>query len=71
MNTIVEKSMLGRAWVVSDCDGTSNDDDLMRCVLRNRGVADADTEKFLRIKKNEEDGRYDIIKSGQQKRKKS
>lgn len=47
LKTIVEKSMLGRAWVVSDCNGTSNDDDLMRCVLRNRGVADSDTEKFL------------------------
>ena len=47
LKTIVEKSMLGRAWVVSDCNDTSNDDDLMRCVLRNRGVADSDTEKFL------------------------
>ena len=47
MKTIVEKSMLGRAWVVSDCNDTSNDDDLMRCVLRNRGIADSDTEKFL------------------------
>ena len=47
LKTIVEKSMLGRAWVVSDCNDTSNDDDLMRCVLRNRGIADSDTEKFL------------------------
>lgn len=38
--------MLGRAWIVSDCDATS-DDDLMRCVLHNRGVDDADAEKFL------------------------
>jgi single-stranded-DNA-specific exonuclease len=38
--------MLGRAWVVSDCDEIS-DNDLVRCVLRNRGVADSDTEKFL------------------------
>lgn len=47
LKTIVEKSMLGRAWVVSDCNDTSNDDDLMRCVLHNRGVVDSDTEKFL------------------------
>jgi len=46
LKTIVEKSMLGRAWVVSDCDEIS-DNDLVRCVLRNRGVADSDTEKFL------------------------
>ncbi len=36
-----------------------------------RFITKTDAEKFLRIKKKEEDGRYDIIKSGQQKRKKS
>ena len=33
--------------MVSDCDDTSNDDDLMRCVLHNRGVDDDNIEKFL------------------------
>ena len=47
MKTIVEISMLGRAWVASDCSDTVDTDNLMRCVLRNRGVDDADMEKFL------------------------
>ncbi len=47
LKTIVEKSMLGRAWVASDCDDTVGEDGLMRCVLHNRGVDDTDIEKFL------------------------
>ena len=47
MKTIVEKSMLGRAWVVSDSSSKFGDDDLVQTVLHNRGVADADMEKFL------------------------
>ena len=49
MRKIVEKSMLGRAWVVADDDNYSGtgEDELLRHVLSNRGISDADAEKFL------------------------
>ena len=45
----MEKSILGRAWVVADdnnCSGVG-EDDLLRHILLRRGIADADMEKFL------------------------
>ena len=47
MRTIVEKSVLGKAWVVDDeCFDTSGD--LIKKILARRGVeSDADVEKFL------------------------
>ena len=44
MKTIVEKSMLGKAWVVA-YDNLDNNDDLVDKILAGRGVADV--AKFL------------------------
>ena len=47
MSRIVEKSMLGKAWV-SAYDDVCGTDDLLNKVLASRGiVSDADVEKFL------------------------
>lgn len=47
MSRIVEKSMLGKAWV-SAYNDVCNTDDLLKRVLASRGiVSDADVEKFL------------------------
>lgn len=52
MRKIVEKSMLGKAWVVSDDYGLNqkfnNADELVKTILVSRGiVSDGDIEKFL------------------------
>ena len=49
MKKIVEKSMLGRAWVASDDSNSPfvGDDDLLRHVLVARGIAESDIPKFL------------------------
>ena len=49
MKTIVEKSMLGRAWVVSDDNDTAlaGDDNLLHHILVARGIAESDIPKFL------------------------
>ena len=47
MRKIVDKSMLGRAWMVV-ADGFDNSNDLVKQILISRGVeSDADIEKFL------------------------
>jgi len=52
MKKLVEKSMLGQAWVLSDCIDfdakTDVSDDLVKNILAGRGITDAkDIEKFL------------------------
>ena len=49
MRKIVEKSMLGRAWIVADDNNYSNagEDDLLRHILSRRGIAGDEVEKFL------------------------
>jgi len=49
LKTIVEKSMLGRAWVVSDDNDTAlaGDDNLLHHILVARGIAESDIPKFL------------------------
>ncbi len=52
MRKIVEKSMLGKAWVVSDDYGLNqkfnNADELVKTILVSRGIVnDGDIEKFL------------------------
>ena len=45
---IVEKSMLGKAWVLADGIDNVNSDDLVKKILAGRGiVADEDVKKFL------------------------
>ncbi|MBQ5699915.1 MAG: single-stranded-DNA-specific exonuclease RecJ [Alphaproteobacteria bacterium] len=48
MSRIVEKSMLGKAWVMAGGVGDVNSDDLVKKILAGRGiVADAEVKKFL------------------------
>ncbi len=50
MRKIVEKSMLGRAWVSAqdDTNGIAASDDMVKKILANRGISDTkDIEKFL------------------------
>lgn len=45
---IVEKSMLGKAWVLADGIDNVNSDDLVKKILAGRGIcADEDVKKFL------------------------
>lgn len=45
---IVEKSMLGKAWVLADGIDSVNSDDLVKKILAGRGISDdADIKKFL------------------------
>ena len=45
---IVEKSILGKAWVLADGIDNANSDDLVKKILAGRGVvADKDVKKFL------------------------
>lgn len=46
MRKIVEKSMLGKAWVLMD-DGFCDCDDLLKKILCSRGVSEQETQKFL------------------------
>ena len=49
MKTIVEKSMLGRAWVVADGNDSPfvGDDDLLHHILVGRGISEDQIPKFL------------------------
>ena len=45
---IVDKSMLGKAWVLADGIDSVNSDDLVKKILAGRGISDeADVKKFL------------------------
>ena len=45
---IVEKSMLGKAWVLADDVDNVNSDDLVKKILAGRGIrSDAEIKKFL------------------------
>ena len=45
---IVEKSMLGKAWVLADGIDDVNSDDLVKKILAGRGICtDEDIKKFL------------------------
>ena len=45
---IVEKSMLGKAWVLADDGVGVNSDDLVKKILAGRGITgDSDVKKFL------------------------
>lgn len=47
MNKVVDKSMLGNAWVLAQSDFDKNDD-LVKYILASRGICnDADVQKFL------------------------
>ena len=47
MNKVVDKSMLGNAWVLAQSDFDKNDD-LDKYILASRGICnDADVQKFL------------------------
>ena len=47
MNKVVDKSMLGNAWVLAQSDFEKNDD-LVKYILASRGICDdADVQKFL------------------------
>ncbi|MCL2748800.1 MAG: single-stranded-DNA-specific exonuclease RecJ [Alphaproteobacteria bacterium] len=49
MRTIVEESMLGKAWVLAvDSSPQSEDNDLIRAILSNRGITESvEIQKFL------------------------
>lgn len=48
MKKIVEKSMLGRAWVMAEHIGNEQTDDLVRKILDSRGITgDENVQKFL------------------------
>ena len=48
MKRIVDKSVLGRAWLVPDIGISVSDDNLVKNILHNRGIdTDDDVERFL------------------------